>query len=62
MGAAGLDREAVPQHQSGVAGNFAFPSQGTWPVPNRVMRDGAFKAPALRNVEMTGPTSTRAAT
>jgi cytochrome c peroxidase len=44
-----------PQHQSGVAGNFAFPSQGTWPVPNRVMRDGAFKAPPLRNVEMTGP-------
>jgi hypothetical protein len=44
-----------PQIQSGVAGNFAFPSQGTWPVPNRVMRDGAFKAPALRNVELTGP-------
>ncbi len=38
-----------------MAGNFAFPSQGTWPVPNRVMRDGAFKAPPLRNVEMTGP-------
>ena len=44
-----------PQLQSGVAGNFAFPSQGTWPVPNRVMGDGAFKAPALRNVELTGP-------
>ena len=44
-----------PQHQSGVAGNFAFPSQGTWPVPNRVLRDGAFKAPPLRNVELTGP-------
>lgn len=44
-----------PQHQSGVAGNFEFPSQGTWPVPNRVLRDGAFKAPPLRNVEMTGP-------
>ncbi len=44
-----------PQIQSGVAGNFPFPSQGTWPVPNRVMRDGAFKAPPLRNVEMTGP-------
>jgi hypothetical protein len=44
-----------PQHQSGVAGNFAFPSQGTWPLPNRVLRDGAFKAPPLRNVEMTGP-------
>ena len=36
-------------------GNFAFPAQGTWPVPNRVMRDGAFKAPPLRNVELTGP-------
>jgi hypothetical protein len=44
-----------PQHQSGVAGNFAFPVQGTWPVSNRVLRDGAFKAPALRNVELTGP-------
>ncbi|MDP1990543.1 MAG: cytochrome c peroxidase [Syntrophales bacterium] len=44
-----------PQHQSGVSGNFAFPSQGTWPVPNRVLRDGAFKAPGLRNVELTGP-------
>ena len=44
-----------PQHQSGVTGNFEFPSQGTWPVPNRVLRDGAFKAPPLRNVEMTGP-------
>jgi cytochrome c peroxidase len=44
-----------PQTQSGVAGNFPFPSQGTWPVPNRVMRDGAFKAPPLRNVELTGP-------
>jgi cytochrome c peroxidase len=49
------DARLCPQHQSGVAGNFAFPSQGTWPVPNRVMRDGAFKAPALRNVELTGP-------
>jgi len=44
-----------PQIQSGVANNFAFPTQGTWPVPNRVMRDGAFKAPPLRNVELTGP-------
>jgi cytochrome c peroxidase len=44
-----------PQNQSGVAANLAFPSQGTWPVPNRVMRDGAFKAPPLRNVELTGP-------
>jgi len=44
-----------PNFQSGVANNFAFDSQGTWPVPNRVLRDGAFKAPQLRNVEMTGP-------
>ncbi len=44
-----------PQHQSGVAGNFDFPVHGTWPVPNRVLRNGAFKAPPLRNVEMTGP-------
>jgi hypothetical protein len=44
-----------PQNQSGVPGNMSFASQGTWPVPNRVLRDGAFKAPPLRNVEMTGP-------
>ncbi|MBI4463522.1 MAG: hypothetical protein HY647_02350 [Acidobacteria bacterium] len=49
------DTRLCPQHQSGVTGNHAFPSQGTWPVPNRVLRDGAFKAPPLRNVEMTGP-------
>jgi cytochrome c peroxidase len=49
------DERLCPQHQSGVAGNFAFPSQGTWPVPNRVMRNNAFKAPPLRNVELTGP-------
>ncbi len=29
--------------------------QGTWPVPNRVTKDGAFKAPSIRNVELTGP-------
>ncbi|MDP1822302.1 MAG: cytochrome c peroxidase [Archangium sp.] len=46
---------SCPQNQSGVAGNHAFPAQGTWPVPNRVLRDGAFKAPPLRNVELTGP-------
>jgi hypothetical protein len=38
-----------------VAANFDFPVHGTWPVPNRVLRDGAFKAPPLRNVELTGP-------
>ena len=49
------DERLCPQNQSGVAGNHQFPSQGTWPVPNRVLRNGAFKAPALRNVELTGP-------
>jgi hypothetical protein len=38
-----------------VANNFAFPVHGTWPVANRVLRNGAFKAPSLRNVELTGP-------
>jgi hypothetical protein len=28
---------------------------GTNPTPNRVLRDGAFKAPQLRDVELTGP-------
>jgi hypothetical protein len=28
---------------------------GTWPNVNRVQRMGAFKAPPLRNVELTGP-------
>ena len=49
------DERLCPQNQSGVPGNHQFPSQGTWPVPNRVLADGAFKAPALRNVELTGP-------
>lgn len=44
-----------PNNQSGVSGNFEFPVHGTWPVPNRVLREGAFKAPPLRNVELTGP-------
>jgi cytochrome c peroxidase len=29
--------------------------QGTWPVVNRVARFGSFKAPQLREVELTGP-------
>jgi len=49
------DDRLCPQHQSGVAGNFEFPVHGTWPVPNRVLRDGAFKAPPLRNVEISSP-------
>ncbi len=28
---------------------------GTYPNPNRVARDGSFKVPMLRNVELTGP-------
>lgn len=49
------DDPSCPQNQSGVAGNHSYPSQGTWPVPNRVLRNGAFKAPPLRNIELTGP-------
>jgi hypothetical protein len=49
------DERLCPQNQSGVAGNHEYPVHGTWPVPNRVLRDGAFKAPPLRNVELTGP-------
>jgi cytochrome c peroxidase len=48
-------RRICPNNQSGTPGNLDFPAQGTWPTPNRVLADGAFKAPALRNVEMTGP-------
>jgi hypothetical protein len=31
------------------------PLMGTWPTVNRVGRNGSFKAPQLRNVELTGP-------
>jgi hypothetical protein len=57
-----------PNNQSGVTGNIRVemdnpyvpgslvaPVHGSWPNPNQVLRDGAFKAPALRNVELTGP-------
>jgi cytochrome c peroxidase len=54
-GPPGSTERLCPQHQSGAAGNLSYPAQGTWPVPNRVMRNGAFKAPPLRNVELTGP-------
>jgi hypothetical protein len=47
--------DVCPNNHSGVSGNFAFDIQGTWPVPNRVLRNGAMKAPALRNVELSGP-------
>jgi hypothetical protein len=51
-------------NQSGVPGNMGLentagtndaPLHGTWNAPNRVGRRGAFKAPQLRNVELTGP-------
>ncbi|MBK5274867.1 MAG: hypothetical protein JJE30_07435 [Desulfuromonadales bacterium] len=31
------------------------PLMGTWPTVNRVGKNGSFKAPQLRNVELTGP-------
>ena len=31
------------------------PEMGTWPMPNRVGRFGSFKAPQLREVDLTGP-------
>ncbi len=36
-------------------GGVGFAEQGTWPFVNRVNRFGAFKAPQLREVELTGP-------
>jgi len=45
----------APNSQSGVPNNFNGPNQGTWPFANRVGRNGAFKAPQLRNIELTGP-------
>ncbi len=44
-----------PNAQTAVPVNFDPPLNGTWPFPNRVARDGAVKAPQLRNVELTGP-------
>jgi len=38
-----------------VAGSLVAPIHGTWPFPNRLRRDGNFKAPQLRNVELSGP-------
>jgi cytochrome c peroxidase len=35
--------------------NGEGPFMGTWPVVNRVGRFGSFKAPQLREVELTGP-------
>jgi cytochrome c peroxidase len=36
-------------------GALVAPLNGTFPFPNRVARNGAAKAPQLRNVELTGP-------
>jgi hypothetical protein len=36
-------------------GGLGQAQQGTWPVVNRVSRFGSFKAPQLREVELTGP-------
>lgn len=44
-----------PNSQTGISVNFEPPLHGTWPFANRVARMGAFKAPQLRNVELTGP-------
>ncbi len=44
-----------PNSQSAVPNNFDAPLNGTWPFANRVARNGAVKAPGLRNVELTGP-------
>ena len=62
---------SCPNNQSGVAtnipvennpvgsayvpGSLVAPVHGTWPFANRLRRDGQFKAPQLRNVELTGP-------
>src|SRR5258708_7805960 len=45
---------AVPNGDSTVGGP-GVAEQGTWPFVNRVNRFGAFKAPQLREVELTGP-------
>jgi cytochrome c peroxidase len=48
-----------PHSPSGIvneAFSVAYHNQmGTWPTPNRVVRNGSFKAASLRNVELTGP-------
>ena len=48
-----------PFNPAGTVGeNFnsaSQPQMATWPVVNRVNRMGSFKAPTLRNVELTGP-------
>jgi hypothetical protein len=38
-----------------VTGELGSNQMGTWPVVNKVNRFGSFKAPQLREVELTGP-------
>ncbi len=44
-----------PNSQSAIPNNMAATMNGTFPFVNRVARNGAAKAPGLRNVELTGP-------
>ncbi len=44
-----------PNPQSGVSNESDPPLQGTWPFENRIASKGQFKAPPLRNIELTGP-------
>ncbi len=44
-----------PNSQSAISNNIEPTMNGTYPFANRVARNGAVKAPQLRNVELTGP-------
>jgi cytochrome c peroxidase len=46
---------SCPNTQSAIPNNFESPLNGSTPFENRVGRNGAFKAPQLRNVALTGP-------
>jgi cytochrome c peroxidase len=48
-----INRSYAPGDATNGGPGQAF--QGTWPVVNRVSRFGSFKAPQLREVELTGP-------
>lgn len=50
-----LPVENNPVGSAYVPGSLVAPVHGTWPFANRLRRDGQFKAPQLRNVELTGP-------
>jgi hypothetical protein len=49
-----VTNEAVANGDATIGGP-GVAEQGTWPFVNRVNRFGAFKAPQLREVELTGP-------